>query len=138
MHSSRLRTLAAVIIGALFLSPTLVHAQDTTPPAYEIGTIPDQRAWFNSEGSVLAFTVTAPTLGDSPTITASWDTSNPPDGALAFDTGTDTLTYSPASTDTEPFKVTFLAVGAGSPIVQEITIEPVQPPEQEAAAPARS
>lgn len=134
MHSFRTSLIAAVITGAFLQASPTLHAQEPVPPAYEIGTIPDQRAWFNSEGSVLAFTVTAPTLGDAPTITASWDLANQPDGPLAFDTDTDTLTYSPAATDTEPFKVTFLAVGSGSPIVKEITIQPVQPPEAEAAA----
>jgi hypothetical protein len=134
MHSSRLHLIAAVITGALFQFTNPVLAQDGTPPAYEIGTIPDLRAWFNHEGSGLTFVVTAPTLGDSPSVTASWDVSTQPDGPVVFDTDTDTFTYVPADTDTEPFKVTFLAVGSGSPIVQEVTIDPIQPPTPEATA----
>jgi hypothetical protein len=97
------------------------------PPTYEVGEIPDQRVIYDRAGSSLIFDVVASALGASPTITASYDETRKPDGALTFDTDLDRLSYSPAPTDTEPFEITFLAVGAGAPLVQQMTIEPVQP-----------
>lgn len=122
------------ILLLLFVSP-IVYAQTGAPPVYEVGQIPDQRILYNpEEESDLVFDLVASALGDTPTITASFNATTLPDGFLQFDEELDRFTYQPATTDTEAFKATFLAVGNGSPIVQEVVIEPVQPlpPESEA------
>ncbi len=102
-------------------------AQEDSDPVYEITDIPAQRIWYDGGNQALTFVVTAPSLGDNPSITMSISESQVPDGPLSFDEDKDTFSYTPAATDSEPFKVAFLAVGDGTPLVVEVNIEPVQP-----------
>lgn len=104
------------------------HAQTNSPPVYDVGEIPDQRILYNSEAeNDLVFDLVAGALGESATITASFNASTLPDGLLTFDEELDRFTYQPTATDKDAFKATFLAVGDGAPIVQEVLIEPIQP-----------
>lgn len=123
-----------LVLLFLFTGLMSASAQPTDPPVYEVGSIPDQRVWYNADSDGLSFEVTAPGLGPNPTITASWDLNRQPDGLLSYDEDTDILWYKPAATDTEPLEITFLAVGAGNPVVQSMLIETLQPLPPEAEA----
>jgi len=103
------------------------------PILYEIGSIPDQSIWYDGFGKQLTFVVTSSTLGQQPAITMSVSQSEQPDGTLSFDEDEDKFAYTPAATDSEPFTIAFLAVGDGTPVVQEVIIKPIQPilPESE-------
>jgi hypothetical protein len=118
----------------LLMGWTSALAQTGEPPVYEIGAIPDQRVWYNAESDGLTFDVIAPSLGENPTISASWDENRQPDGLLEFDTELNRLRFVPAASDSEAFDITFLAVGSGAPIFKTVAIEPLQPLPPEAAA----
>jgi len=109
-------------------------AQPADPPVYEVGQIPAQRVWYNPDSAGLVFGVRAPGLGETPTITATWDINRQPDGILEFDEELDRLTFVPAPTDREPIEVNFLAVGSGPSVFQAVILEPVQPLPPETAA----
>jgi len=117
--------LSSVLISLAALGVSF--GQETELPVYEIGDIPAQRIWFSEEGKTLAFKVIAPTLGPDPSVAMSVSSSQEPDGLLAFNEETDTFNYTPALTDADPFTVAFLGVGDGTPIVQEVEIEPFLP-----------
>jgi hypothetical protein len=121
-------------VVAMHLVMMSMAAQSPAPPRYAVGSIPDQRVWFNPGTDGLTFDVFAEGLGDTPTITASYDQGNAPDGELSFDTDLDRFRFSPAPTDVAPIDITFLAVGSGTPVLQTVRIEPIQPLPPEQAA----
>jgi hypothetical protein len=112
----------------------LASAAFAEAPGYEIGSIPNQRVWYNPDGQELVFVVNAPTLGTNPTISMSTDQNNLPAGSLSFDTVTRTFHYLPAATDKTPFNVVFLGVGSGTPVFQQVTITPLPPLPPESAS----
>lgn len=122
-----MKTRRCIPSAFLILGIITAAAQSDPLPSYEVGEIPPQRIWYQAEGSELAFQLTASPLGDSPTITVSYDQSAGPEGFIEMDPESNIFRYRPAETDTESFLATFLAVGSGSPIVQQVEIEPIQP-----------
>lgn len=123
-----LNSLKSLIAGLLLVAGcNPVVGQAAEPPEYAIGSIPDQRVWYYPGSDGLIFDVSAPLLGENPTLSASWDVNQQPDGLLEFDTELNRLRFVPAPTDAEVFDVTFVAVGSGSPQIQTVSIEPVQP-----------
>jgi hypothetical protein len=127
--------LIASAIGWLLLTVGQVSlAQDAEPPVYEVGEVPDQRVWYNPDNSGLIFGVRATGLGETPTISATWDVNRQPDGILEFDEELDRLTFVPAVTDSDPIEINFLAVGSGPSVFQSVILEPMQPLPPEAQA----
>ncbi len=123
----------AVSLLLLAFAPAL-SAQPADSPVYEVGQVPDQRVWYNPDSAGLVFGVSAPGLGENPTISATWDVNRRPDGILEFDEERDRLTFVPAPTDTDPIEVNFLAVGSGPSVFQSVILEPMQPLPPEAQA----
>lgn len=124
-HYSPLKLLCQLLFFILGFSQGV--SQESLTPVYDITDIPPQRIWYDEGNTTLTFTVTALSLGPNPSVSMSITEAGTPDGPLAFNDDSDTFSYTPALTDTEPFAVVFIAIGTGTPIVQEVTIEPVHP-----------
>ncbi|BET65708.1 hypothetical protein ASA1KI_06260 [Opitutales bacterium ASA1] len=118
------RSIACVFLASLF--PTASPAQESTPPTFTIGSIPDQRVWYSASAEV-RFAVAPGALGNGATLAATWSEGVAVAGARTFDPASALFRYVPAPTDAVPFTVTFSATAGGSSSSQTVTITPLRP-----------
>lgn len=117
--------LYALIASVLISFSATAQVAETTV-TFQIGEIPPQRVWY-SDIARIQFVVQADILGENPTITAEFDTTDGTLGTRSFGDVDSVFSYFPDPADSEPFNVTFRGEGNGTSVAQTVTITPLRP-----------